>query len=212
MRNLVLFFVLLVLTGCATHANIKMPMVSEVRDSRYENKSLSYEIYYSQPKPGIFTGGEQLPLVPLNQAELSVASSRVLRVFPAIIFQQLPSTVKRVDAGNGDFNLRIELVARHKHGPVYADYEVTKSLGKSLVTLGLGSSEYNIVADFNANYILSKSGAEVFSKEFAINEQVDHERAQFESYGTLTEFKGQLLEKHLILSTNDFFTEALGSL
>lgn len=212
MSKLVFFFGLLVLSGCATHANIVMPVVSQVHDSRYENKSLSYEIYYSQPKPGIFSNGEALPLAPLSQAELSVASSRVLKTFPTIIFKQLPSTVKRVDSGSGDFKLRIELVARHKKGPVYADYESAKNLAKSLVTLGLGSDEYNIVADFNATYTLSKSGIEVFSKEFYINEKVDHERAGFESYGSLTEYAGQLLEKHLILSMNDFFTDALGSL
>lgn len=209
MKKIILLLGTLVLAGCATHADIKMPVVTQVHNSAYENKSMSYDILYSQPKPGIFSGGEQLPLKPLNEAELSVASVATLQKLPDYIFKQLPSTVKRIDSGNADYKLKVELVAHDKHGPTYADYEAAKSFGKNLITMGLASAEYNIVADFDAKYVLYKQGEEFFSKEYKVKDQIDHERGDLESFNTLNDYAGQMLEKHLILTLNNFFSEAV---
>jgi len=95
MKKIVLLLMIAVLGGCATHAEIKMPTVTKVHDAVYENKTLNYEILYSQPKPGVFTGGKQLPLAPLEKAELSVASASTLKELPKFIFNQLPVSVKR---------------------------------------------------------------------------------------------------------------------
>ena len=135
----VLAFVM-IFGGCAKHADITMPSVSQVSHTGFENKSMSFEILYSQPKPGIISGGEQMPLVPLNQAELSVASAATLKKLPDYIFQQLPATVKRADVANSDFKIVVSLTAHDKKGPAYADYEAGKSFGKSLLTFGFGSS------------------------------------------------------------------------
>ncbi|MGB5446125.1 MAG: hypothetical protein WBM99_11530 [Psychromonas sp.] len=207
MKKVLILLGAVVLTGCATHADIKMPAVTKVHNPVYENKTLNYEILYSQPKPGVFTGGEQLALAPLEKAELSVASASTLKELPKFIFEQLPVSVKHL-VNSADLTLKLELTAHDKKGPAYADHEFTKSLGKNLLTLGLASEEYNIVADFDVKYSLIQDNKEIYSKEFKVRDEVDHERGDFDSFNTLNEFTSQILEKHLILTLHDFFTEA----
>ena len=207
MKKVVLLLIIAVLGGCATHAEIKMPTVTKVHSAVYENKTLNYEVLYSQPKPGVFSGGEQLPLVPLEKAELSVASASTLKELPKLIFNQLPVSVKHL-AENPDLTLKLEITAHDKKGPAFSDHEFAKSLGKNLLTLGFGSSEYNIVADFDAKYILEQNGKVIFAKDFKVRDEVDHEKGDFDSYNTLKEFTSQMLEKHLILTLHEFFTEA----
>ncbi|MFQ3195724.1 MAG: hypothetical protein ACI9N3_002565 [Colwellia sp.] len=207
MKKVLILLGLIVLSGCATHAEITMPTVTNVHDSAYENKTLNYEVLYSQPTPGIFSGGEQLPLIPLNKAELSVASASALKELPKFIFNQLPVSVKYI-ANNAELTLKLEITAHDKKGPAYSDHEFTKSLAKNLLTLGLASSEYNIIADFDVKYALVHNGKEVFSKEYKIKEEVDHEKGDFDAYNTLNEFTSQILEKHFILTLHNFFTEA----
>lgn len=207
MKKVVFLLMIAVLGGCTTHAEIKMPTVTKIHDSVYENKTLNYELLYSQPKPGVFSGGEQLALAPLEKAELSVASASTLKELPKLIFQQLPVSVKYLTE-NPDLTLKIEIIAHDKKGPAYADHEFGKSLGKNLLTLGLGSSEYNIVADFDAKYILEQNGNVIFTKDFKVKDEVDHEKGDFDSYNTLNEFTSQMLEKHLILTLHEFFKEA----
>jgi len=187
-KLLLLLVTVFIINGCATHAEINMPSVSEVYHNKYENKTLSYEVFYSQPKPGIFTGGQQLPLVPIENAEFSIASAKTLKKLPDYIFEQLPSSVKRIETNDGDFKLKVELVAHHKKGPAYADYEAAKSFGKSFVTLGFGSSEYDLVADFDTTYALYRKDELIHKKIYKINETVDHERGKFESYNSLNDF------------------------
>ena len=208
MKNLLLLALVVILGGCATHAKIEMPAVTQVHHKSFEDKTMSYEIMYSQPKPGVFSGGQEMPLVPLEEAELSVASAATLKNLPEYIFRQVPASVKRAEKGEGDLKLIVELKAYDKKGPAYADFEFGKSLAKSLVTLGFASSEYDIVADFDAKYVLLSGNEEVFSKSYKVDESVDHERGDFESYNSLNDYVGQLLEKHLILTLNDFFKES----
>ena len=207
MKKFLILLGTIVLTGCATHADIKMPVVTKVHNAVYENKTLDYELFYSQPKPGVFSGGEQLALAPLEEAELSVASASTLKELPKFIFDQLPLSMKHLEQ-DADLTLRLEMTAHDKLGPAYSDYEFTKSLAKGLLTLGLASSEYNIVADFDVKYALIQNGKEVFSKVFTVRDEVDHEKGDFDSFNTLNEYTSQILEKHLILTLHDFFTEA----
>ena len=153
-----------------------------------------------------------MPLVPFNQAEFSVASAATLKKLPDYIFQQLPSTVKRADGSNSDLKIVVALIAHDKKGPAYADYEAGKSFGKSLLTLGLASSEYNIVADFDVKYSLYSGTNLIFSKNYTVKESVDHERGTLEGFNSLNDFAGQLLEKHIILTLNNFFKEASANL
>lgn len=212
MKKLVVLGLVAVLGGCATHATIEMPAVTQVYHKSFQNKSISYEIMYSQPKPGVFSDGEQTPLAPLEQAEFSVASAATLKKLPDYIYQQLPSTVKRAEAGQGDFNLVVELIAHDKKGPAYSDHEFGKSLGKDLLTLGFGSSEYDIIADFDVKYRLYSGDIEILVKSYKVNETVDHERGDFDSFNSLNDYAGQLLEKHLILTLNNFFRESISKI
>lgn len=207
MKKIILLLMVSVLAGCATHAEIKMPVTIKVHDAAYENKTLHYEILYSQPKPGVFSGGEQLPLAPLEKAELSIASASTLKELPKLIFEQLPVSVKYL-ANNPDLTLKLEITAHDKLGPAYADYEFAKSFGKNLLTLGFASAEYNIVADFDAKYILEQKGEVIFTKDFRVRDEVDHEKGDFDSFNSLNEFTSQILEKHLILTLHEFFKAA----
>ncbi|MBR9857239.1 MAG: hypothetical protein GYB38_05970 [Gammaproteobacteria bacterium] len=208
MKKIAVLGLVVALGGCANHANIEMPAVTQVYHESFENKSISYEIMYSQPKPGVFSGGEQMPLVPLEQAEFSVASAATLRKLPDYIYQQLPPTVKRLENGQGDFKLVVELTAYDKKGLVYSDHEFAKSFGKNLLTLGFASSEYDIIADFDAKYKLYSGDKEIFVESYNVQESVDHERGDFDSFNSLNDYAGQLLEKHLILTLNDFFKKS----
>lgn len=208
MKKLLMLGLALILSGCATHANIEMPAVTQVYHQSFDNKSISHEIMYSQPKPGAFTGGEQMPLAPLEEAHLSVASAATLKNLPDYIYRQLPSTVQRAEQGEGDMNLLVELTARDKKGPAYSNFEFGKSLGKNLLTLGFAASDYTIIADFDVTYRLQNGDRETFVKSYKINDSVAHQRGDFDSFNSLNDYAGQLLEKHLILTLNDFFKKA----
>lgn len=208
MKNLILLLLVLTIAGCASHAQINMPAVTKVFNKGFENKSLFSEILYSQPEPGVFSGGNQMPLAPLKDAKLSVASAATLQNLPDYIYKQLPSSTRRAIDLPSDFKLRVELIAHDKKGPAYADYEFLKSFGKNLFTLGFASSEYDIIADFDVKYVLFRGEQKVFSKEYKVAESVDHERGDFESHNSVNDYSAQLLEKHLILTLNDFFQQA----
>lgn len=210
MNKFIALIAVVLISGCATHAQIDMPVVTEVMSPAFENKTFSSEVLYSQPEPGIFSGGEQQELKPISEQTLSVASASVLKKLPTLIQQQLPKSSKLLMDKNTDFGLKVELVAHDKKGPAYADHEFAKSFGKNLLTLGFASSEYDIVADFDVKYVLTQKGSEVFSKSYKVDESVDHEKGDFDSFNTLKEFTSQMLEKHLTLTLNDFLLNASG--
>ena len=209
MKKISMLLMVLVITGCATHAQIDMPGVQEVHNEALNNKSLSYEIMYSQPEPGMFNAHKQLPMKPLKDSKLSIASAATLKKLPDYIFDQLPSNVKRGEQGQADYNLLVEITANHKRGPAYSDYEAIKSFGKSFITLGFGSSEYDIIADYNVQYsLLRNDGTKVYSKRYTVKDRADHERGALENFNSLNDYAGKLLEKHLIITLNNFFNES----
>lgn len=210
MKKLVfLLMVAVLISGCsANHANIAMPAVTKVYSTGFDNKAISYNILYSQPRPGITSDGDQLPLAPLNQAQVSVAAASTLKKLPDYIYEQLPSTVKRADAPAGDYYLVVELVAHHKKGPAYADYEAGKSFAKGMASFGFAAQEYQIVADFDVKYKLLKQGKEIFQKSYKVKDSVAHQKGKFDGFNTLNEYTSQILEKHLIITLNNFFNEA----
>lgn len=199
-------------SGCATPAQISMPAISKAYSSNFDDKTMSVSVLYSQPKPGIFSGGEQLPLVLLSEAEMSVASASTLQKLPDYVLDQLPSSMKLAKSGKGDYNMIIEITARDKKGPTYFDYEAGKSFAKGMLTFGFGSSEYDIVADFDACYKLSDNVTPLFSKCYKVNDSVDHQRGQLESFNSLNDYAGQLLEKHINLTLNDFFKSSISEI
>jgi len=208
MKKSSLALCLILVTGCATHADIQTPVVTQLQSDNFSNKIVSYNILYSQPQPGIFSSGSQTALKPLEESELSIASAVTLKNLPEYIYKQLPASVKKGTPNTSDFNLEVDLIAHDKRGPAYADYEAMKSFGKGMLTFGLGSSEYNIIADFDITYKLTSHKKEIYTKSYKIQDSIDHQRGQLESFNSLNDFSGQLLEKHLMLTLNSFFKDA----
>ena len=209
MKKIIFLLGAMVLGGCSTHANIQMDGVTQVRNEIYENKSMTYEILYSQPKPGLFSGGEQLPLKPLNESKMSYYSASTLQYLPEFIFKQLPSTVKIITSGEADYKLKVELVAHDKDGLVYPDPKWIQSIFIGILTIGLGPQKYDIVADFDIKYTLYKQGKEFFVKEYNVKDEVGHGILFFDDFTSLNYYIGLMLKKHLILTLNNFFSEAV---
>jgi len=200
---------LLVLSGCAQQASIDVPAVQSTYVPEWENKYFTTEVLYSQPMPGIISGGEQIDYVPLDEATFSIASSKVMSKFNDYITQQLPKGVMFTTEDQYDYKLLVKLKARHKKGPTYPDHDFTESLGKGLLTFGFAPQEYTIVADFDVQYSLQhSSGKVVLEKSYVIEDDVSHERGRTESMSTTYDYAAQLLERHLILSLSDFVKEA----
>ena len=199
-----------VLTGCATHANIEMPLVSNSGMEAYAGKSISYEVLYTQPTPGSFgAGGKQQDMKSVDQVQLSVASARVLHKMPSYITGQLPASAKQVENGEpSDLSLVIAMEARNKLGPAYADHQFAKTFGKNMLTFGLGPADYKIIADFDVEYSLLQDGQLLHKKAFQVKDSINHQRGDFEAYNSLDEYSGQMLEKHMVLTLNDFLKEA----
>jgi len=198
----------LTIGGCATHAVVEQVVVQKINSQNFQNKSFEYDVLYSQPKPGVFSGGEQLPLMPIENAELSVASAKVLSRLNEILKSNLPDSVKIVDE-KGDYELQLAITAKDKKGPAYADYDMAASLGKSLLTLGLGSSEYTIVANFDVEYSLKDSkGVEIYKNKYSVDEELDHEKSKLEGHDIGHSLAEQLLNKHINLTIQDFLRMA----
>ena len=209
MRKTALALGVVLLAGCAQHATIDMPYVESARSEAWNNKKFDYDILYSQPKPGMFSGGEQLPLKPIEEAELSVASSATMKNFSDYLIKQLPSGIKLGNDDDYDYKLVVEMEARDKKGPSYADYNAAESFAKGMLSLGFAASEYEIIADFKVTYkLLHNDGTEILSQSYEVSDNVPHERGDFESYNSLNDYSGQLLEKHMILTLNDFIKKA----
>src|SRR5699024_8874692 len=124
---------------------------------------------------------------------------------PDYILEQLPATATWVEPGQSDYALTIKLIAHDKAGPVYGDMKVVESFAKSMFSLGLAADEYAIVADFDVTYVLHQGDTLVFKKSYDVHDQVAHERSALAFKSDISEYAGQLLEKHLILTLNDFF-------
>lgn len=199
---------LLLVTGCANHAKIEMPVISKVNSAKWQGKSFQYEVFYSQPQPGVFSGGEQQQLKPLKEAQLSVGSAQVLADLPQILGDQLPVGARINTDGQSDYRLKIELIAHNKKGPTYADYEFGKNFAKSLVTLGMGADEYDIIADFEITYALIDRDGKTYRKTFPVKDRVDHERSAVEFKNNTFDYAATLLRKHIMITSSSFFEEA----
>ncbi len=198
---------IVVATGCASHAEIKSNALAPVTNARFDNSTITYEVLYSQPQPGMFSDGEQLPLKPLAEAEVSVGSARTLRELPNYLFAQLPPSAKRGSDDRHDYKLRLALIAKHKAGPVYADYQYGETFGKKMLTLGLAPDEFEIVADFDARLqLLDANGQVVHERDYQIAERVEHERDGFENMDNVTLVVHQLFEQQLTTLLHDFLS------
>ena len=207
-KKISLLFGLIILSGCATHGVVTVPVQSAVENPAFTDKTFSTKLYYSQPKPGIFSSGEVLPMKPIEESELSVGASRVLARYNELLTNQLPMNTKVTSSENGDFLFITELQAKDKSGPAYADYDMALSTGKKLLTLGLGSSEYTIIADFDVTYkLLDRSGKLLLQDTYTVHDEVDHERGGFDGFDIGQDLAAKLLEKNIVITMHDFFSK-----
>lgn len=202
------FLTLLLLAGCATHAKIEVPVTSKVIAEQWQHKDFRCEIFYSQPEPGIFNSGTQEPLKPLSESKLTIGSAQVLANLPQMVAYQLPLNTFLTDKQDADYCFRVELVAHHKGGPTYSDFEFGKSLAKSFVSLGMASDEYNIIADFDVTYSLTDANGNVFKKDYHVKDCVDHERGSYEFKNNTLDYAAELLRKHIMITSSAFLSEA----
>lgn len=196
------------ISGCATHANIEKPTLPQVSKTSWNSKTLNYKVLYSQPEPGLIGGGEQQPMTPLKDAKLSLASTMVMKDLPTHLEEQMPAGMKLLNQEGSDYGLEIRITAHNKKGPVYPDHQFLVSLAKGLLTLGLGSQEFILTADFDAEYALNNKGGERFSRTFTVKDQIDHQKGAFEGAFAPNEFAAELFRKHMAITLNDFLKQA----
>ena len=202
---------LLVASGCASHARIEKAVQASVESPLYNDKTISHEVFYSQLEPGLFNAEKQQELTRLSEATLSVAAAQVLDNFDNTLAKYKPLNTEVV-SDSGDLMLRISLIAHDKAGPAYPDHQFLESLGKNLLTLGVGGSDYEIIADFSVTYELYSNNSLVHRKTYQVNERVEHTAGEFEfsKYDTLNKVSQELFDKHIGETLTAFYREAGG--
>ena len=53
--------------------------------------------------------------------------------------------------------------------------------------------------------LISKNGKVIYEKDYTIHDEVDHERGKLEGFDIGNDLAAQLLEKHVVISMNDYF-------
>jgi len=211
-KNIFIAGLMFAMAGCMTHGDVTMQPVKPVINQAWNNKTFAYEIFYSQPEPGLLNKGKQLPLKPLAESKLSVGAAASLQKFPEYLKNQLPYEAHIGNMDDYDYKVIVKLIAHNKKGSTYTDYEFGKSLVKGIVTLGFGSDDYNIVADFDVTYqLVDKTGNTLFQKSYKVKDSIDHEESQLRQFASMDGYRMRMLEKHLILTLHDFFTNAMNA-
>lgn len=199
------------LAGCATRAKIDVPDTAQWKSPTLAGKTFAFDIYYSQPTPGVFSGGDAQPLLPLNQVQTSVASADIVKQLPNYLAKKLPANAKAADGTTSDYVLRVELVAPHKRGPAYSDYQAGQSMAMNLITLGLAPSYYNLVAEFDAKYVLTSQGQSIYEKSYKVKDLVADQRGDFDGFSILNQHTAELFQKHLFTTLDDFYSGAFAN-
>ena len=133
----------------------------------------------------------------------------MLQKMATYLQSQMPPTTKHVEKGQpSDMMLVVEMEVYVRRGPAYSDHQFAKSVAKGMLSLGLAPSDYKIIADFDVKYSLKQEGRELISKAYKINDSVKHQKGDFEKFSTLDDYSAQMLEKHMVLTLNDFLKEA----
>ncbi len=207
-KSLIAALLALTITGCATHATIDQPTLPQVTKTAWSSKTLSYKILFSQPEPGLIGGGEQQPMTPLKDAKLSIGSKIVMKDLPAELEKQMPAGIKLISDDGSDYGLEIRITAHNKKGPVYPDHQFLASFAKNLFMFGLGPQDFELVADFDAEYTLTNKSGERYAKTFTVSDRVEHQKGLFEGAFSPNEYAAQLMRKHMALTLNDFLKQA----
>ncbi|ASK79151.1 hypothetical protein CF386_08765 [Paraphotobacterium marinum] len=205
-KSVMILLFSIVLSGCATKGVVNMPVIEPIQNKNLENKKVYVKVYYSQPEPGIFSGGKQQKFAPIKDAKLSIASSRVLSRFDEIVKQQLPLNSSITQSPLSDYKLLVYLKAKDKKGPAYQEYNLGTSLAKGILSLGLASDDYSIIGDFDIKYeLFDNKENKVHEGMYTVYDEIEHERGGFDSYRHGDDLAQQLLEKHIRLTMHEYF-------
>jgi hypothetical protein len=207
MKHLAVIAFALAIGGCANHANFEQPDSYKVIGDQFNQQTLYYEVRYSQPYPGVFNGNEQQPMAPIDDIELSVVSRKSLANTKGIIDAHLPAGITTVQSrALSDYIFDVEITARRKQGPTAWDFEFLKSFGVGLLTFGLGPDYWDIIADFDVKYALTREdGSPVYSKSYNISAAFDHRASPFDTLDPLYRANRELYEQQLRKTLNSFF-------
>jgi hypothetical protein len=207
MKHLVLLLAITTMAGCANHATFESPEAYTTLDEQFTGQTVHYSIQYSQPRPGIFSGGEQQKASPLSEAELSIVSRKSLANVEEIVERHLPPGMSPIRGQTDtDYQLDISITAYSKHGPTAWDFQFAKSLGVGLISLGLGPDYWKIIADFDVTYALeNRQTGEVIEESYSVDEIADHQAGPFESTDPLMRASQDMFERHFSLTLNQFF-------
>ncbi|WP_158774067.1 hypothetical protein [Cobetia sp. L2A1] len=201
---------MLLMTGCASRAQIDVPVVQPVQTQAYEHKAFFPDIYYSQPEANLFSGAAQQAMQPLGNVRLSHVCSPAMTNFDQLLREQLPSTSSIThDARAGDYRLQVEIMAHENRGPVYLDYLMAINLPMNLLTFGIANEDFDIIADFNVEYRLyDKDEKLLFSKDYTVRDSVPHQAGNFDIGNRIFLPAQNMMTKYLLLTMNDFFNNA----
>ena len=206
---LLVWVISFLLGGCAQHARIDAFNKPKIQHESWQGQCFIVELLYAQPKPGILSGGQALPLRPFNEAEKSSEAVTVLKTLPDIIKQQLPVGVTW--GNHCVYQLHVAVKAFDKRGPSYAVFSSIKNYAKSLVTLGFDfDKDYEITANFTVEYRLQKQndGTPIFSQRFEVNRKLSHEHGNFEFSEAPLDYARQLFQQQIARTLNEFFRRA----
>ncbi|PTB99141.1 hypothetical protein C9993_04475 [Marinobacter sp. Z-F4-2] len=209
MKYISLLFAAALLTGCANHATFKTPSPYTSIDDEFTGQTVKYTLKYSQPEPGIFTGGQQQVPTDLSKSNLSIVSAHTLANAEEIVERHLPAGLTPVTGESGaDYLFDVQMTAHSKHGPTAWDFQFAKSLGIGLLTLGLGPDYWQIIADYKVTYSLTDSQTgHTITEEYAVTEVAEHQAGPFESNAPLKRASRDMFERNFALTLNEFFEQ-----
>ncbi|MBD2859470.1 hypothetical protein IB286_10685 [Spongiibacter sp. KMU-158] len=200
--------VLVLLVGCGTPAQIAEPSVSTYSNLAYQGKTVNYDIFYAQPKPGLFSDGEMLPMVPFDAQEKSPLAEFVTEDIQAFMEEHGPVGLMPTDYEKSDFLLVAKITATKKAGPAWSDFKSGKSFLMSLLTFTFAPSYHDITANYEVEYDLYKHGRQVFSRAYNVNDSVPHEQSDLAHLRHLSEKPKALFRKTLSATLDDFYKSA----
>lgn len=201
---------LLVMAGCASRAEIDMPIIQPVQSLAYEHKTFYPDIYYCQPQANLFSGAATQAMRPLGSAKLPRASSPPMKNFDLLLREQLPSTSMIThDVREKDYRLKVEIQAHENRGPVYLDYLMAKNLPMNLLTFGIANEDFDVIADFEVVYSLyDKDDQLLYRKDYTVKDSVPHQTGNFDLGDRMLMPARDMMKKYLQLTMNDFFIQA----
>jgi len=209
-RILILSLFVVFITGCANPAQIKEPILADLSNDLWQQKTLSYQVNYAQPTPGIFTGGDVVELQPIRNVSKSIYSSKILSTLDDHIKTNIPNNIKFIeDSKSSDYRMEIDLIAFHKKGPAYSDYLDLANWTKFFLTLSMNYvHDYDIIADYKLNCRLyDKNDNLIHENGYKVKDVLEHEEYKYNITSSDDILASALFKKHISININNFFKE-----